>query len=111
MHGSKDTLVSPEQSAQLYDALRKSGDRADYVLVDGAKNGDYHWYQPVVINRVVDCSASRRASRKNKTVNQQQSLTQISDTLAPQLYSVFRTYGRLKVTIWSVSFTIKKIIR
>lgn len=54
MHGSKDTLVSPEQSAQLYDALRKSGDRADYVLIDGAEHGDYHWYQPVVINRVVD---------------------------------------------------------
>lgn len=54
MHGSKDTLVSPEQSAQLYDALRKSGDRADYVLVDGAEHGDYHWYQPVVINRVVN---------------------------------------------------------
>ncbi|MGC8400109.1 alpha/beta hydrolase fold domain-containing protein [Enterobacter mori] len=54
MHGSKDSLVSPEQSAQLYDALRKSGARADYVLVNGAEHGDYHWYQPVVINRVVD---------------------------------------------------------
>ncbi len=54
MHGSKDTLVSPEQSAQLYEALRKSGVRANYVLIDGAEHGDYHWYQPVVINRVVD---------------------------------------------------------
>lgn len=54
MHGSKDSLVSPEQSAKFYDALRKSGARADYVLVNGAEHGDYHWYQPVVINRVVD---------------------------------------------------------
>ena len=54
MHGSRDTLVSPKQSAQLYDALSKSGARADYVLVDGAEHGDYHWYQPVVINKVVD---------------------------------------------------------
>lgn len=54
MHGSKDTLVSPEQSARLYDALRKAGNQADYVLVDGAEHGDYQWYQPVIINRVVD---------------------------------------------------------
>ncbi|MGP4128691.1 S9 family peptidase [Pantoea tagorei] len=54
MHGSKDTLVSPEQSARLYDALRKAGNQADYVLVDGAEHGDYQWYQPAIINRVVD---------------------------------------------------------
>lgn len=54
MHGSKDTLVSPQQSAQIYQALQKSGDRAEYVLIDGAEHGDYHWYQPAVINRVVD---------------------------------------------------------
>ncbi|MCT6592557.1 alpha/beta hydrolase [Pantoea dispersa] len=54
MHGSRDTLVSPEQSATLYNALRKSGGRADYVLINGAEHGDHHWYQPAVINRVVD---------------------------------------------------------
>ena len=54
MHGSKDTLVSPKQSATLYKALLESGNKADYVLIEGAEHGDDHWYQPVVINRVVD---------------------------------------------------------
>ncbi len=54
MHGSKDTLVSPKQSATLYKALLESGNKTDYVLIEGAKHGDDHWYQPVVINRVVD---------------------------------------------------------
>lgn len=54
MHGSKDTLVSPEQSATLYRALKKSGNRADYVLVDGAEHGDHYWYQPAIINKFVD---------------------------------------------------------
>ncbi|OSZ01509.1 alpha/beta hydrolase [Klebsiella variicola] len=54
MHGSNDTLVSPEQSVTLYKALKTSGDRVEYVLVEGAGHGDYHWYQPAIINRVVD---------------------------------------------------------
>jgi len=53
MHGSADTLVSPIQSKQLYEALRKRGDRVDYVLVEGAGHGDLHWYQAPVIERVV----------------------------------------------------------
>lgn len=53
MHGSADTLVSPEQSAQLYQALKKAGDPAEYVLVEGAEHGDIHWFQPEVIHRVV----------------------------------------------------------
>ncbi|MDF2041156.1 MULTISPECIES: alpha/beta hydrolase [unclassified Pantoea] len=54
MHGSKDTLVSPNQSKILYKALLESGNKADYLLIEGAEHGDGHWYQPVVINRVVD---------------------------------------------------------
>lgn len=52
MHGSSDTLVSPEQSANLYNTLKKAGNRADYVLIEGAEHGDYRWYQPEVITRV-----------------------------------------------------------
>lgn len=54
LHGSKDSLVSPVQSAQLYNALLKGGNRADYVLIEGAEHGDSRWYQPTVISKVVD---------------------------------------------------------
>jgi len=53
MHGSADTLVSPEQSVQLYKALKAKGEDAQYVLVKGAGHGDIHWYQPKIINKVV----------------------------------------------------------
>ncbi len=53
MHGSADSLVSPVQSAQLYQALKAKKDTADYVLVEGAEHGDIHWYQPQVIEQVV----------------------------------------------------------
>ena len=53
MHGSADTLVSPLQSAQLYKALKEEGNKADYVLLEGAEHGDGHWYQQPVIDRVV----------------------------------------------------------
>lgn len=53
MHGSADTLVSPEQSAQLYRALKAHNEAAEYVLVKGAEHGDITWYQPEIINKVV----------------------------------------------------------
>ncbi|WP_174065491.1 alpha/beta hydrolase [Agrobacterium larrymoorei] len=53
MHGSADTLVSPLQSVELYEALKKSGNTVDYVLVEGAGHGDLNWYQPPIIDRVV----------------------------------------------------------
>ncbi len=53
MHGSADTLVSPQQSAQLYTALKKAGAPVEYLLVDGEEHGDIHWFQPEIINKVV----------------------------------------------------------
>lgn len=54
MHGSKDSLVSPEQSATLYQTLKERGNSADYIIIDGAEHGDQHWHQPAVISRVVN---------------------------------------------------------
>lgn len=54
MHGSADTLVSPVQSRQFYKALVSRENKADYVLVDGAGHGDLNWFQPKIINMVVD---------------------------------------------------------
>lgn len=53
MHGTADTLVSPAQSAHLYEALKTGGNKVDYILVEGAGHGDLYWYQSPVIERVV----------------------------------------------------------
>ena len=53
MHGSDDTLVSPIQGSQFYQALKEEGNRVDYYLVEGAGHGDVSWYQEPVINLVV----------------------------------------------------------
>ena len=53
LHGSADNLVSPEQSAQLYKGLKDGGNKAEYVLLEGANHGDLPWYQEPVIKRVV----------------------------------------------------------
>lgn len=54
MHGSADTLVSPVQGKQLFDALQDNGSEAEYILVEGAGHGDLLWYQQPVIDKVVD---------------------------------------------------------
>lgn len=54
MHGSADPLVSPVQSVQMYKALKDKNEDVRYVVLDGAKHGDLPWYQPNVINTVVD---------------------------------------------------------
>lgn len=53
MHGSGDRLVSPMQSAHLYEALKSAKVDAEYVLVEGAGHGDLPWFQKPVIDRVV----------------------------------------------------------
>lgn len=54
LHGSADTLVSPKQSVQLYEALKSKGEKVEYILVDGAGHGDLTWYQPPIIDRLVE---------------------------------------------------------
>lgn len=53
-HGSADPLVSPEQSASMYRALKSKNQDVKYILVEGAKHGDLAWYQPNIINSVVN---------------------------------------------------------
>ncbi|WP_083615912.1 alpha/beta hydrolase [Pantoea sp. 1.19] len=53
LHGSADTLVSPQQSATLYQVLIAAGSPVEYRLVAGAGHGDLHWFQPATIDRVV----------------------------------------------------------
>ncbi|GAB2884890.1 alpha/beta hydrolase [Uliginosibacterium flavum] len=52
-HGSADMHVSPVQSAQLYRGLLAGGNKADYVLVEGAGHGDLTWFQKPIIERVL----------------------------------------------------------
>uniref|UniRef100_UPI0013C32E73 alpha/beta hydrolase family protein n=1 Tax=Escherichia coli TaxID=562 RepID=UPI0013C32E73 len=66
-----DTLVSPEQSAKLFRMLKKNGDNAEYVLVEGAEHGDKTWYQPIIINRVVEWF-TKNLGAPIKTAPQQQ---------------------------------------
>ncbi len=54
MHGSADPLVSPQQSAQLFNALKARHDKVDYVVLEGAQHGDLSWFQKPVIERVVN---------------------------------------------------------
>lgn len=71
LHGSGDTLVSPMQSAHLYEALKTAGVDAEYVLLEGAGHGDLPWFQKPVIERVVKFfeqklgSPSREAAEGN----------------------------------------------
>ena len=48
LHGSSDRLVSPMQSAHLYEALKSAKVDAEYVLVEGAGHGDLPWFQKPV---------------------------------------------------------------
>ena len=54
MHGSEDPLVSPVQSVQMFNALKNKKEDVRYIILEGAKHGDVSWYQPNVINTVVD---------------------------------------------------------
>ncbi|MFC3024062.1 alpha/beta hydrolase fold domain-containing protein [Vibrio zhugei] len=54
MHGSNDSLVSPVQGAQLFEALQAHGHTPEYYLIEGADHGDESWYQEATIKIIVD---------------------------------------------------------
>ncbi len=54
MHGDEDPLVSPVQSAQMFEKLKGENVDVQYIVVKGAKHGDISWYQPNIIGTVVD---------------------------------------------------------
>lgn len=51
--------------------MKKNGDNAEYVLVEGAEHGDNTWYQPIIINRVVEWF-TKNLGTPIKTATQQQ---------------------------------------
>ena len=54
MHGDKDSLVSPSQTEILFEALLKNGVDADRYIVKNANHADKYWYQPEVINIIIE---------------------------------------------------------
>lgn len=54
MHGTADNHVSPRQSEQLYEALKKTNNDVNYVEVEGAGHGDLYWFQKPIIDKVVN---------------------------------------------------------
>lgn len=53
LHGSDDTVVSPEQSRTYYHRLLENGVRADLLEVAGAEHGDPLFFQDPVKDRVI----------------------------------------------------------
>lgn len=58
-HGTDDKLVSPMQSAHMFEALKKAGVDVRYRLVEGAGHGDLVWYQEPVIREVTTWFAEK----------------------------------------------------
>lgn len=55
MHGSADMLVSPQQSAHMFEALQNNGQtESEYILIEGADHAGIKWYQDAVINKITD---------------------------------------------------------
>lgn len=52
VHGTKDAMVSPDQSQMLYDALTKGGIPAQLYWVENAKHGGPEFLSPTVIDQV-----------------------------------------------------------
>ena len=54
MHGDKDSVVSPSQTAILHKALLEKGIDSTRYIVKGANHADNYWVQPEVMKVIVD---------------------------------------------------------
>jgi acetyl esterase/lipase len=77
MHGDKDPLVSPVQSAQLYKKLKENKVDAEYIMLRGAGHGDVNWFQPNVINTVVTWFKQKLGEPKKEALESQKNKTSL----------------------------------
>lgn len=54
MHGDKDVVVSPSQSAALHEALSAAGADSTRYVVEGAGHGGVPWVQDEVLQVIID---------------------------------------------------------
>ena len=54
LHGSGDKLVSPKQSAEIFERLKAKKVDVEYKLLEGADHGGLVWFQKPVIDMVVE---------------------------------------------------------
>ena len=54
IHGDADPLVSPYESKILYQALKENNVPAELYIVSGAGHGSIEFYQPDVMNLMLD---------------------------------------------------------
>lgn len=54
MHGTADSIVAPEQTDMLFQALRNAGVEAERYLVPNAEHSDEHWYQDAVFEVIIN---------------------------------------------------------
>ncbi|KGY13999.1 esterase [Vibrio tubiashii] len=54
MHGDKDPIVSPSQTAILHEALIDKGVDSTRYVVKGADHAGFLWYQPEIMEKVIE---------------------------------------------------------
>jgi acetyl esterase/lipase len=54
MQGTNDQLVNPEQSHELYDALKKAGVEAKLEMIEGAGHGGPQFLEPQRARMIID---------------------------------------------------------
>lgn len=54
MHGDADSLVSPDQTKILHEALIKAGANSKRYVVKGAEHGGDYWVQPKIVKIIID---------------------------------------------------------
>lgn len=66
MHGDQDTLVSPNQTQILHEALINKGVDSTRYVVKGAGHGGDVWAQPKIVNLIIDFLDSHLKGNENK---------------------------------------------
>ncbi len=66
MHGDQDTLVSPNQTQILHEALLNKGVDSTRYVVKGAGHGGDVWAQPKIVNIIIDFLDSHLKGKENK---------------------------------------------
>lgn len=67
MHGDTDQVVSPSQTNILHQALTDKGIESTRYVIKGANHADSYWYQPKVIEIVIDFLDTHLKDKRNNS--------------------------------------------
>ena len=94
-HGTKDQIVNPEQSRELYDSLKKYNVVTEHIVVEGGTHGGNEMYVDSTLTKMVEFLNTARANKLASMVDTVGDTTSTDSVKVDSLARLPKNYNQL----------------